>query len=130
MPDPTLSRRTVIVGGAVALGVAGCSTAPPAAPAAAAGTTLGATSEVPVGSAKIFDAQGVVVTQATAGTFAGFSTTCPHQGCSVAQVQGASIICPCHGSEFGLDGGVTQGPARTGLAPHAVTVTGTEITLA
>jgi hypothetical protein len=83
LPDTTLSRRTVIVGGAVALGVAGCSSAPPAAPAAAPGTALGPTSDVPVGSAKIFDAQGVVVTQATAGTFAGFSTVCPHQGCSV-----------------------------------------------
>lgn len=130
MPDPTLSRRTAIVGGVVAIGVAGCSTASPAAPAAASGTALGPTSDVPVGSAKIFEAQGVVVTQAAAGTFAGFSAACPHQGCSVGQVQGASIICPCHGSEFGLDGGVTKGPAQSGLAPKAVTVNGTEITLA
>lgn len=130
MPDTTLSRRTAIVGGVVALGAVGCAGGPPAAPAAAPGTALGPTSDVPVGGAKIFDAQGVVVTQATAGTFAGFSAVCPHQGCSVGQVQGASIICPCHGSEFGLDGGVTQGPAQTGLTPKAVTVKGTEITLA
>jgi Rieske Fe-S protein len=128
MPDPTLSRRTVIVGGAVALGATGCAGGP--ADPAAAGTVLGPTSDVPVGSAKIFNAQDVVVTQAAAGTFAGFSTICPHQGCSVARVQGASIICPCHGSEFGLDGAVTQGPAQRGLTPRAVTVTGTEITLA
>ena len=130
MPDPILNRRSAIVGGAVAVGLAACSTALPAAPAGTSGTVLGPTADVPVGSAKIFDAQGVVVTQATAGKYAGFSAICPHQGCSVAQVQGADIICPCHGSVFGLDGGVTKGPARQGLAPQAVTVTGTEITLA
>lgn len=129
MPEPTLSRRTVIVGSAVALGASGCAIGPQAVPAPA-GTALGPSSDVPVGSATIFSGQGVVVTQATAGAFAGFSTTCPHQGCSVAQVQGARIICPCHGSEFGLDGAVTQGPAQRGLTPKAVRVTGTEITLA
>jgi nitrite reductase/ring-hydroxylating ferredoxin subunit len=134
MPDPALSRRTVIVGGALAIGVgaAACAGGPPAdAPAAAAaGTALGPTSDVPVGSARIFDAQGVVVTQATAGTFAGFSTVCPHQGCAVAKVEGASIVCPCHGSEFGLDGGVTKGPSQRGLTARAVTVKGTDLTVA
>ncbi len=136
MPEPTLNRRTVVIGGVVALGagaaVAGCAAGgQTAAPTdAAAGTALGPASDVPVGGAKIFDAQGVVVTQATAGTFAAFSTVCPHQGCSVAQVEGASIICPCHGSEFGLDGGVRKGPAQTGLTAKAVTVTGSRITVA
>ncbi|MBN9101901.1 MULTISPECIES: Rieske (2Fe-2S) protein [unclassified Pseudonocardia] len=136
-PSPELSRRTVVVGGAVVLGTGLAATAcaggpppEPAAPAAAAGTVLGPTSDVPVGSAKIFTAQQVVVTQASAGTFTGFSTTCPHQGCAVAQVQGASIICPCHGSVFALDGSVTQGPAQTGLTAKAVTVKGTDITVA
>ncbi len=136
-PSPELSRRTVVVGGAVVLGTglattacAGGPPAEPAAPAAAAGTVLGPTSDVPVGSAKIFTAQQVVVTQATTGKFTGFSTTCPHQGCAVAQVQGASIICPCHGSAFALDGSVTQGPAQTGLTPTSVTVKGTDISVA
>lgn len=134
MADSTVSRRTVVAGGAVAgVGVllAACSTAAPtaAAPAAAAGTALGPTSDVPVGSAKIYTAQQVVVTQATAGTFAGFSTTCPHQGCAVASVTGASIVCPCHGSEFALDGSVTQGPAQTGLSKKAVTVANGSLTL-
>lgn len=136
-PSPGLSRRTVMVGGAVVVGtglaVAGCAGGPqadPPAPAATAGAVLGATSAVPVGSAKIFSAQKVVVTQATAGKFTGFSTTCPHQGCAVTQVQGASIICPCHGSRFALDGSVTKGPAQEGLTATAVTVKGTDITVA
>jgi Rieske Fe-S protein len=136
MPEhfPTLSRRTVVVGGA-ALGagivVAGCAGGPASEVARpTAGTPLGPVSDVPVGSAKIFDAQGVVVTQATAGTYTGFSTVCPHQGCAVATVQGAHIVCPCHGSTFGLDGHVEQGPAPKGLTPQAVTVTGSRISVA
>lgn len=130
------NRRSVIVGGAAALGaglvVTGCATVETRAsePPATAGTVLGPASEVPVGSAKIYSDQQVVVTQATAGSFAGFSTTCPHQGCAVASVQGETIICPCHNSTFALDGRVLGGPAPTGLADRAVTVTGDRITLA
>jgi Rieske Fe-S protein len=137
MPDtpdsPTLSRRAVVVaGGAVALGagvvVAGCSSPTSAAPAAS-GTALGPTSEVPVGGGKIFADQGVVVTQPTAGTYAGFSVVCPHQGCSVNSVTTTGIVCPCHGSVFALDGSVVKGPAQTGLKATGVAVTGSEITL-
>ncbi|MCY7342913.1 MAG: Rieske (2Fe-2S) protein [Pseudonocardia sp.] len=143
IPSPDLSRRRVVgvVGGAAALGgagmlAAGCSTVTPTtrsnsdAAAGVAGTELGAATDVPVGSAAIFDEQGVVVTQATAGEFAAFSAVCPHQGCNVASVEGGSIICPCHNSVFALDGTVTTGPAQTGLAPRAVTVEGGRITLA
>jgi Rieske Fe-S protein len=136
-PSAPLSRRTVVVGaGAIGAGlvVAGCSTAGSLAPgkaaAAPAGTALGPASDVPVGSARIFDTQGVVVTQATAGGYAAVSTVCPHQGCAVASVEGASIVCPCHGSTFALDGSVTQGPATTGLQSRAVTLDGDQITLA
>ncbi|MFC4945401.1 ubiquinol-cytochrome c reductase iron-sulfur subunit [Pseudonocardia sp. GCM10023141] len=128
-----LTRRAVVVaGGAAVLGAgvlaAGCS-AQPARVAAGPGTALGPATDVPVGSAKIFDDQGVVVTQAAAGTYAGFSTVCPHQGCSVSKVTAGRIVCPCHGSTFALDGSVVQGPAPTGLTAMGVTVTGGQITL-
>jgi nitrite reductase/ring-hydroxylating ferredoxin subunit/uncharacterized membrane protein len=45
---------------------------------------------------------------------------CVHAGCSLAggQVQGRSIICPCHGSQYDLaDGSVLNGPA-TMPEPH------------
>jgi Rieske Fe-S protein len=134
-PIPQLNRRTVVVGGAVLLGTglatAACAGGPPPEPAApAAGTVLGPTSAVPVGSATIFTAQQVVVTQATKDAFRGFSTTCPHQGCPLSQVQGATITCPCHGSQFALDGSVTRGPAQQGLAPEAVTVQDGQLVMA
>ena len=44
-----------------------------------------------------------------------FSNICTHAGCALA-VSGANLGCDCHGSEFsGVDGSVTQGPARVAL---------------
>ena len=86
---------------------------------------LASTSEVPVGSALIVD--GIVLTQPTAGEFTGFSAVCPHAGCAVSKVDGARVLCPCHGSTFGLDGAVITGPAREPLAPAPITVRGDSI---
>jgi len=38
---------------------------------------------------------------------------CSHRGCSLheGQFEGRTIICPCHGSSFRLDGTVVKGPA-------------------
>lgn len=149
LTSKTLSRRAVVAGaGAAAIGagllVAGCSSdsgsgsgsgdgfgggsgsgAGDGSGSGSGGSSsgaLGPATDVPVGSAKIYGDQGVVVTQPTAGNYTGFSTRCPHQGCQVNEVQGASIVCPCHGSTFALDGAVEQGPARTGLTAKAVKV--------
>jgi len=47
-----------------------------------------------------------------------FSSVCTHAGCVLA-ASGANLGCDCHGSEFsGVDGAVTQGPARTALAVY------------
>lgn len=99
---------------------------PPAPP----GTTVGTPSTIPVGSAAIFAEHGVLVTQATAGEYAAFSTVCPHQGCAVTSVRDASIVCPCHGSTFALDGSVITGPATSGLQPLALSVTPDRLILA
>lgn len=126
MPDIQLDRRTLVIG-AAALGagltVAGC-----AAPAPAPTGPVPAT-DVPVGGATIFADRAVVVTQASAGEFAAFSTACPHQGCNVNAVEGTEIVCPCHGSRFDLTGAVLTGPAEAGLASVPVTVSGTDLTL-
>lgn len=132
MTAPGVSRRSVIVGGAAALGagalLAGCASEESLTPQPpAAGTVLGPVSEVPVGSAKIYPNRHVVVTQPTAGTYEGFSATCPHAGCTVAGVEQGTIVCPCHGSRFALDGHVVNGPAQTGLTPQAVRVQGSQL---
>lgn len=51
------------------------------------------------------------------GTLRAFAITCPHLGCSYAFDDGKQhFVCPCHGSEFALDGGVLHGPATSPLS--------------
>lgn len=80
------------------------------------GTPVVGTADVPVGGGVIDADLGVVVTQPAAGEFKGFSSTCTHQGCTVAEVAGGTINCPCHGARFSAeDGSVVQ--AAQGLSP-------------
>ncbi|MGW2817155.1 Rieske (2Fe-2S) protein [Streptomyces sp. NPDC001415] len=96
-----------------------------------AGGVLGRTSDIPQGGGKIFAAQGVVVTQPTAGQFKAFSAKCTHQGCAVSSVSGGTINCPCHGSKFDVaDGSVKGGPAPSPLPAAAISVEGGSIKLA
>ncbi len=44
------------------------------------------------------------------------SARCTHLGCTVAPSgDGQTLVCPCHGSRYGLDGAVLQGPAKESL---------------
>ncbi|MFG1921186.1 Rieske (2Fe-2S) protein [Cryptosporangium sp. NPDC048952] len=150
-----LNRRTVLAGAGavgVTLVASACSTygdsassgdAAPASSAPAAAPTTGAASaeapavdalakvaDIPVGGGKIFDAEGIVVTQPEAGTIKAFSNVCTHQGCKVNKVA-TTIDCPCHASKFSItDGSPTAGPAKKPLEEKQVTVNGDSITLA
>ncbi|WP_189867004.1 Rieske (2Fe-2S) protein [Streptomyces poonensis] len=98
---------------------------------AVAGTELAKTSDIPEGGGKVFEGQGVVVTQPTAGTFKAFSSTCTHRGCAVQSVADGVINCPCHQSNFSItDGSVKSGPAMTALPAKKITVDGDTIKLA
>ena len=47
-----------------------------------------------------------------------FSAKCTHLGCTVAWNAGDGVFaCPCHGSKFGPDGAVVNGPAARALPP-------------
>lgn len=137
----TTSRRSLLLGGAGGLsvlalgGMTACSsgagsrdtrgTAPTgAASAPVPPGAIASTAEIPVGSGKILTAAQLVVTQPTAGQFVGLSAFCTHQGCIVSQIRGSSIVCGCHGSQFGLDGAVLKGPATKPLEKVAVSVQG------
>jgi cytochrome b6-f complex iron-sulfur subunit len=51
------------------------------------------------------------------GTLRAFAITCPHLGCSFAYDDGLRhFLCPCHGSQFALDGSVVRGPATAPLS--------------
>jgi Rieske Fe-S protein len=127
-------RRTVLRGAALAgvagIGLTACGGSSDAASStgssSAAPTTpteLGATTEVPVGGAKLYADAKVVVSQPTKGTFKAFSAVCTHQGCVCDAVSGTTVSCPCHGSKFNAEtGAVENGPATTALPAAQVTV--------
>ncbi|MFG2498773.1 Rieske 2Fe-2S domain-containing protein [Streptomyces sp. NPDC048441] len=148
-------RRTVLAaGGAIAL-TAGCSKygdegAEPAPPPKSEPTDgspspsksgekgqkppkaeeLAKTSDIPVGGGKIFKDKKIVVTQPEEGGFKAFSAVCTHSGCTVSEVSGGTINCPCHGSKYRVaDASVADGPAPRPLPPQNITVTGNSITL-
>ncbi|MFD9790163.1 Rieske (2Fe-2S) protein [Streptomyces sp. NPDC059070] len=99
--------------------------------AAAGGAVLAKTADIPQGGGKVFADQGVVVTQPTAGTFKAFSAVCTHQGCTVKDVAGGTINCPCHGSKYDpATGGVKAGPAPRPLPAKKIAVEGGTIRLA
>ncbi|MER5442402.1 Rieske (2Fe-2S) protein [Streptomyces sp. NPDC002790] len=150
----TASRRSVLVAGAAAL-AAGCSkygdenqggggeqastsetTASASKPTDGgsqkppAAKELTKTSDIPVGGGKVFPADKVVVTQPAKGDFKAFSAACTHQGCTVKDVSGGTINCPCHGSKFKVaDASVAGGPAPRPLDTRQIKVTGDSITL-
>lgn len=98
---------------------------------AAAGTELGPASDVPVGGGRVYESEKVLVAQPTEGEFKAFSSICTHQGCAVSKIEGTTLTCPCHGSEFSTDGGkVLQGPATKALPERQVRVEGDKLFLA
>jgi cytochrome b6-f complex iron-sulfur subunit len=48
------------------------------------------------------------------------SAVCTHLGCIIGQ-GGTAFACPCHGSQYDLNGGNTQGPASVPLPHYEVT---------
>ena len=142
--DDQTTRRAVL-GGVAAVGagafLAACgSDEPNASSGSADGTTeesggdaapggaLATTDEVPVGGGTVFQKEKVVVTQLTEGDFKAFTAVCTHQGCTVGSVNGDTIQCNCHGSQYSAeDGSVKKGPTTKPLPVKKVTVEGNEI---
>lgn len=101
------------------------------AEAGAGGAALAKTADIPEGSGKVFSDEKVVVSQPTAGDYKAFSTICTHQQCPMTDLQGDTLTCACHKSQFSvLDGSVKKGPATQPLAAKEISVAGDSITLA
>jgi nitrite reductase/ring-hydroxylating ferredoxin subunit len=56
------------------------------------------------------------------GNFSAYSLECTHLGCTV-QVNSDMFTCPCHGSQYALDGKVLRHPARNPLQALKVEIT-------
>ncbi|MFF4698771.1 Rieske (2Fe-2S) protein [Streptomyces chattanoogensis] len=122
-------RRTVLRGAALAGAVcfaAACGTGqqkPGTRPASDAPTELGPASEVPVGGARLYAEQRLLVSQPVKGEFKCFSTVCTHMGAVLNKIEKKQGVCPQHGSRFEVaTGKVVQGPATRPLEEVPVRV--------
>jgi nitrite reductase/ring-hydroxylating ferredoxin subunit len=66
-----------------------------------------------------FDGTPILVVRSSPREFVALSTQCTHEGCPVKPPVGGIITCPCHGSQYGLDGHVRRGPAQFPLTRYA-----------
>jgi cytochrome b6-f complex iron-sulfur subunit len=74
--------------------------------------------------------QGIIIINTGGGNYIALSSTCTHQGCTVAYNQGAgNIQCPCHGSVYTTTGSVVQGPAARALQSYPVSVAGNVLSI-
>src|SRR5260221_104313 len=64
------------------------------------------------------------------GVYHAFDDTCTHRQCSLSEgeLEGNTITCPCHGSQFDVTSGdVITGPAVDAVASYPVAVEGDAI---
>lgn len=66
-----------------------------------------------------FDGAPILVVREAPRRFLALSMQCTHEGCPVNPPVRGLITCPCHGSQFDLQGQVRRGPARLPLARYA-----------
>jgi 3-phenylpropionate/trans-cinnamate dioxygenase ferredoxin component len=93
--------------------------------------SVGGVDDIPGGEVRAFEVQGHQIAVANVdGTFYAFDDTCTHRQCSLAEgeLDGTTIMCACHGSEFDVTTGeVLNGPATEPVDTHEVRVEGTEV---
>ena len=93
--------------------------------------TVGRAEDLEEGGMRAFDVKGITIAVANVGgAFHAFDDTCTHRQCSLAEgdLEGSTVICPCHGSEFDVESGdVLRGPAREPVETFAVRVEGGDL---
>jgi 3-phenylpropionate/trans-cinnamate dioxygenase ferredoxin component len=87
--------------------------------------TVGDSAEVPEGEAKAFDVSGAEIAVARVeGQVYAFSDICTHRHCNLAsggEIEGTTIECECHGSQFDMKTGeVLNPPAAERLGTYEV----------
>jgi cytochrome b6-f complex iron-sulfur subunit len=81
---------------------------------------------------------GIIVIRIASGntpaSFAALSSTCTHQGCTVARFNSSTNLIECntpcgHGSRYTTSGAVDTGPATTALGRKTVSINGATLTV-
>jgi len=70
----------------------------------------------------------VYLRRSAQGEIVALLASCTHNGCQPAPYADR-LVCPCHGSEFSLEGDVLQGPADRPLTRYEVTETDGDVTV-
>ncbi len=111
----------IVAVGAAAAGTIGCEMEPKKPPLfeatldVSALTSVGATL---VSSISGFDGASILVVRDAPRQFHALSMQCTHEGCPVQAPVAGVISCPCHGSQYDLEGRVRRGPAQLPLARY------------
>ncbi len=88
--------------------------------------TVGPADAVGDGDLKAFDIEGVKVAVANVGgTLHAFGNVCTHRQCPLAKgdLEGTTVTCPCHGSQFDVTtGAVLSGPAEDPVPSYPVRI--------
>jgi Rieske Fe-S protein len=130
MRTENMRRRDFIALGAVAISLGGCAGARYVVPRVAEGRLLFPLAELDQGGQAFLQAPGmqrpIYVRRLASGEISAVLASCTHQGCQPEPVADR-LACPCHGSEFGFDGRVLQGPAERPLTRYEVLVEGPDL---
>jgi Rieske Fe-S protein len=110
--------------GASSLSVTGCGGVRYVVPTAAAGALVIDAGVLGQEGEAFVQGQGmnrpIYVRRTAAGGLVALLASCTHNGCQPSPAAGR-LVCPCHGSEFSLEGDVLQGPADRPLTRYEVT---------
>jgi 3-phenylpropionate/trans-cinnamate dioxygenase ferredoxin subunit len=92
---------------------------------------VGNAKDVVIGAMRVFDIAGTRVNIASVdGQLHAFDDTCTHRACSLSQgkLDGTTVTCPCHGSQFDVtSGAVLRGPAQRPVRSRLVEVEGMDL---
>ncbi len=86
--------------------------------------TVKTSSSLEQGTEKIIPADGIpegisfsddVIIHKRGNEITVFSARCSHLGCTINRFENNRLICPCHGSEYSVDGKVSKGPSSRPL---------------
>lgn len=70
----------------------------------------------------------IILIRSSERRFHALSPICTHLGCEVRAVK-TGFRCPCHGSAFGEEGQVVNGPAREPLAAYQIAQKGSQVSI-
>ena len=107
-----------LVAGAAAVGC-GPSKPPPLFETTVDVSSLGTDGATLVMTTPGLDGAPILVVRDGTSRFHALSMQCTHEGCPVRPPSQGIITCPCHGSQYDLEGRVRRGPAQLPLARYA-----------